>query len=74
MAWDDVPAKLAQYAQEQYAPPMAVPKLFAEFGVTVNDAAAVPVERRADFEAALDYRLGACINLRNSRAWRNTTK
>lgn len=72
MAWNDVPAKLAQYAQERYAPPDAVRTLFNEFGVPTTVVADVPELKRADFEAALDYRLGACINLRKSRAWRNT--
>lgn len=68
MSWDEVPAKLAQYAQETYSPPYAVAALFNEFGVYSTVLAEVPVGKRVDFEAALDYRLGACINLRKSRA------
>lgn len=70
MAWQDVPAKLAQYAQEEYAPPNADTTLLNEYGVTdVND---VPTYRQGDFEADLDYRLGACQNLANSKAQRPT--
>jgi len=66
MAWTDVPAKLAQYAQETYAPPQADETLLAEYYVErVED---VPENRREDFEADLDYRLGACINIKNSKA------
>ncbi len=71
MAWADVPAKLAQYVLEEYAPPNADTTLLSEYGVTdVND---VPVTRQADFEADLDYRLGACQNLAASRAQRTNT-
>lgn len=68
MSWEDVPAKLAQYALEQYAPVGADTTLLAEYGV--SNVADVPVERQVDFEADLDHRLYACINLRNSTAKR----
>lgn len=68
MAWDEVPTKLAAYALETYAPPNADTALLREYGVV--NVADVPEGRREDFEADLDYRLGACINLRNSKAAR----
>lgn len=68
MAWTDVPAKLQQYALETYAPPNADVTLLKEYGVdNVQD---VPEHRREEFEAALDYRLGACVNLNKSTAKR----
>ena len=70
MAWDEVPAKLQQYALEPYAPVGADTTLLNEYGV--QNVADVPEDRRADFEADLDYRLGACINLKNSTAKRWT--
>lgn len=70
MAWDEVPAKLQQYALEQYAPTGADTTLLNEYGV--QNVADVPEDRRADFEADLDYRLGACINLKNSTGKRWT--
>lgn len=70
MAWDDVPPKLAQYETETYAPVGARAALLAEYGAATLDD--VPENRRVDFEAALDHRLYACINLRQSKAWRFT--
>lgn len=70
MAWADVPNKLTQYALETYAPLQADVELLNEYGAQTLDE--VREERRADFEADLDYRLGACINLRNSTAKRWT--
>ena len=64
MAWEDVPTKLQQYALKTYAPPGADTTLLNEYGV--QNVADVPEDRRADFEADLDYRLGACVNLKNS--------
>lgn len=68
MAWQDVPAKLTQYAALTYAPDNADVTLLSEYGVT--DVSDVPAHRREDFEADLDYRLGACQNLEISRAVR----
>lgn len=72
MAWDDVPAKMAQYDAEEYADnsgdTTASEKLLFEYNAV--DLAGVPVNRRDDFEKDLNYRIGACINLRNSRGWR----
>lgn len=73
MAWEDVPTKLAQYDEATYAPNRegmtASNALLLEFDVTqVSD---LPVHRRTEFEDALDYRLGACVNLASSRAWPN---
>lgn len=70
MSWADVPTKLVQYALETYAPLQADVELLNEYGAQTLDE--VREERRADFEADLDYRLGACINLRNSTAKRWT--
>lgn len=70
MAWADVANKLIQYALETYAPLQADVELLNEYGAQTLDE--VREERRADFEADLDYRLGACINLRNSTAKRWT--
>ena len=70
MAWSDVPAKLTEYALETYASTGADTTLLNEYGVT--NVADVPENRRADFEADLDYRLGACKNLAASTAKRWT--
>lgn len=71
MAWADVPTKLTQYDNEQYADnsngTTASFKLLASFHAATLEQ--VPVLSRDEFEAQLDYRLGACINLRKSRAW-----
>lgn len=71
MAWADVPAKLTQYDAEPYADnsqgTTASFKLLASFkAATLADIGPLYQE---DFEKALDYRLGACINLRKSKAW-----
>ena len=68
MAWADVPTKLTNYELEAYAPDDARQTLLNEFGAATLDD--VPEHRRDEFEAALDYRLGACVNLRNSKAVR----
>jgi len=68
MAWEDVPQKMIDYGNEPYAKPDGPQTLLQEYGAaTIND---VWPEHREDFEADLDYRLGACINLRNSKAWK----
>lgn len=66
MSWADVPTKYAQYVAEPYADENAGPKLLAFF--KAETLADVPVLRRAEFEEMLDYRLGACVNLRGSVA------
>lgn len=66
MAWEDVPEKLTQYENERYAPENARATLLAFYGATELDD--VKEFLRDDLEKDLDYRLGACINLRNSRA------
>lgn len=72
MAWQDVPAKLAQYEAETYAPVRARETLLAFYeAASLED---VPSQRQADFEADLDYRLNACINLRKSKADRHARK
>ena len=68
MSWLEVPAKLVAYANEPYAPDDAITQLFRAYGVPRNSPADVPENMREEFEARLDYRLGACINLRTSRA------
>ena len=68
MAWSDVPAKLAAYAAEEYAPPNADEVLLREYGaLAVSD---VPEHLHEEFEQALDYRLGACQNVKASRGTR----
>lgn len=71
MAWADVPAKLAQYDEEPYADnsngTTASFKLLAAFHVT--QPSQILEGLRQEFEEQLDYRLGACINLRNSKGW-----
>lgn len=71
MAWEDVPAKLIAYDNEPYADnsngTTASFKLLASFrAVTADDVA---VEDREEFEKQLNYRYGACVNLRKSKAW-----
>lgn len=72
MAWADVPAKLAKYDQEPYADnsqgTSASFKLLASFHVETPDQ--IISELRDEFESQLDYRLGACENLRKSKGWR----
>lgn len=68
MAWEDVPDKLAAYALETYARDNADVVLLAEFGAA--SLADVPEHRRDEFEARLDYDLGAVRNLKASRAIR----
>lgn len=75
MAWNDVPAKLAVYGAVQYGGPEAVERLLAAYvpypyPLVVEN---VPVIRRDDFEADLDYRFGACKNLSQSVAWNPKT-
>jgi hypothetical protein len=71
MAWADVPAKLAQYDAEEYADnsngTTASFKLLASFHVTAPEQ--ILEGLRLEFEEQLDYRLGACINLRKSKGW-----
>ena len=68
MAWDDVPEKMVSYVTEKYADDNAGFKLLAYYDA--KTLADVLVHRREEFETDLDYRLGACINLRNSVAVR----
>ena len=68
MSWLEVPAKLVAYANEPYSPDDAITQLFRAYGVPRNSPADVPENMREEFEAGLDYRLGAGINLRTSRA------
>jgi hypothetical protein len=68
MAWEDVPAKLAQYDTTLYAPENAAAKLLALYQAT--KLSEVAVDQREDFEDKLDYRLGACLNLAASKAIR----
>ena len=68
MSWLEVPAKLVAYANEPYAPDDAITQLFRAYGVPRNSPADVPENMREEFEAGLDYRLGAYINMHTSRA------
>lgn len=72
MAWADVQAKLAAYDAMEYADntggTSASYKLLRSFNA--NTAADVPVNRRDEFEEALDCRAGACANLAKSKGWR----
>lgn len=81
MAWEDVPEKIIAYDAEEYADntkgTTASQKLigkYSPFTRTWNGPSipleTVPVARREEFEEELDYRLGAVINLRESRAIR----
>ena len=74
MAWADVPAKLAQLDTEEYTDDTQgttnSAKLIAEFtnGKSFDENDILP-ELRDEFEKQLDYRLGAMVNLRKSKAW-----
>jgi len=72
MAWVDVPAKLAQYDEEPYADnsndTTASFKLLASFHVETLEQ--ILPGLRDEFEEQLDYRLGACVNLRKSKGWK----
>jgi len=71
MAWADVPAKLAQLDSEEYTDDTngttASYKLLRSFGVNNVSEIADPTTRE-EFERQLDYRLGAMVNLRKSKA------
>jgi len=75
MAWDDVPSKMAVYRTIQYGGDVAADRLLAAYVpypyelILTN----VPVARRADFEADLNYRFAACKNLSTSVAWNPKT-
>ena len=74
MAWEDVPAKLAQLDAEEYTDDTQgttnSAKLIAQFtnGSSFDENDILP-EMRDEFEKQLDYRLGAMVNLRKSKAW-----
>lgn len=72
MAWADVPAKLAQLDAEEYTDDAegttASYKLLRSFNVGNVSALTDPIAQD-EFEKQLDYRLGAMVNLRNSKAW-----
>lgn len=71
MAWADVPTKLSQLDGEEYTDnsqgTSASYKLLRSFNVDSVSAITDPVAQ-VEFEAQLDYRLGAMVNLRNSKA------
>lgn len=73
MAWADVPAKLAQLDAEEYTDDTQgttnSAKLVAQFtnGLSFDENDILP-ELRDEFEKQLDYRLGAMVNLRKSKA------
>lgn len=72
MAWADITAKLAAYDAEPYADnsngTTASYKLLRSFNVDSAAQITDPVAQ-VEFEEQLDYRFGACVNLRNSRGW-----
>lgn len=78
MAWEDVPAKLIAYDAETYADntkgTTASVKLIGKytgghFGLDMTSTLLlIPAARREEFEEELDYRYGAVVNLRESRA------
>ena len=75
MAWADVPAKLTQYDGEEYAddsnetlPSFKLVSAYVPEGRPVI-LANVPELLRDDLEKDLDYRLGACVNLAESKGW-----
>ncbi len=76
MAWSDVPTKLTKYDGLKYAPDNASTEFVLSFTQGVSsDPDDVPVNRQAELEAALDYRIGACENLALSKAMpRSQTK
>lgn len=70
MAWEDVPAKLAKYRAMEYGGDKEADRLIKSFFILSDeDIDMIPVEHRADFEAQLDYRIGACENLASSVGW-----
>lgn len=74
MAWADVPAKLAQLDAEEYTDDTngttASAKLVFSFtDGKSDDPNMILPELRDEFEKQLDYRLGAMVNLRKSKAW-----
>ncbi len=73
MAWVDVPAKLAQLDAEEYTDDTngttASAKLIFSFtNGKSDDPEMILPEMRDEFEKQLDYRLGAMVNLRKSKA------
>ena len=70
MAWENVPAKLAQYREMEYGGDDVADRLLADFGVFADeDLDMIPAYRRQEFEDQLDYRMGACANLTDSGGW-----
>lgn len=77
MAWEDVPAKMAEYRAIEYGGDANADSLLAAFyGWRTNADLSrtyseeyVPEKLRAEFGDALDHRLEACRNLTKSRAW-----
>lgn len=74
MAWADVPAKLAQLDAEEYTDDTqgttnSAKLVFSFTNGQSEDPNAILPELRDEFEKQLDYRLGAMVNLRNSKAW-----
>ena len=71
MTWADVPAKLAQLDAEEYTDDTqgtsASYKLLRSFNVDSVSALTDPIAQ-VEFEQQLDYRLGAMVNLRKSKA------
>lgn len=71
MSWPQVPAKLAQYRSIEYGGNDIADRFIKDFGILHDsDLDMVPLYKRAEFEAELDYRIGACLNLATSTGWR----
>jgi hypothetical protein len=74
MSWNDVPAKLAQYRTIEYGGDAVADQFRNNYGILSDaDLDMLPVYKRVEFEAELDYRIGACENLSGSKAWRPET-
>lgn len=70
MSWDQVPSKLAKYRTLEYSDDATVDQFRNNYGILSDaDLDMLPVYKRIEFEAELDYRIGACENLAASKAW-----
>lgn len=67
MSWATVPAKFAEYQENEYGGVENARRLLVRFTPT-NVLANVPVSLQEEFERQLDYQLGACRELVKSRA------
>lgn len=74
MDWSEVPQVLDYYDGLTYADntngTLASQKLIRSFTNGSDDVSDVPVQQREAFMEQLQYRMGACVNLSNSRGLR----